>query len=117
MTRQRQRSVGYGNPPAHSQFRKGTSGNPKGRPKGSSSIVTLVDKVFNGLVKVDVQGQQRSMRKIEAILFRVASKAMAGDPQAIKLAVELMKFLEKATIEIADKRPLIIQLTEAESKL
>ena len=27
--------VGRGNPPKHTQFRKGTTGNPKGRPKGA----------------------------------------------------------------------------------
>jgi len=26
--------VGYGKPPAHSRFKPGQSGNPRGRPKG-----------------------------------------------------------------------------------
>ena len=26
--------VGYGKPPKHTRFKKGQSGNPKGRPKG-----------------------------------------------------------------------------------
>ena len=117
MTRYRQGGVGYKTPPVHSRFKKGTSGNPKGRPKGSGSIAGLIDKVFNGLVHATVQGQRRRMRKIEAILFQVASKAMAGDPQAIKLAIELMKFLEQAFTEIAENRPLTIVLSGDDARL
>jgi Family of unknown function (DUF5681) len=29
--------VGYGKPPVHSRFRKGQSGNPRGRPRGPAA--------------------------------------------------------------------------------
>ena len=35
--------VGYGKPPQHTQFKKGCSGNIKGRPRGSRNASTLLE--------------------------------------------------------------------------
>ena len=37
--------VGYRSPPKHSQFKKGASGNPKGRPKGTKSFAPATLKI------------------------------------------------------------------------
>ena len=39
--------IGRGNPPKHTRFQKGTSGNPKGRPKGSKNLSTGQNKSTN----------------------------------------------------------------------
>ena len=45
-------AVGYKNPPRHKRYQKGFSGNPKGRPKGSQTWITILQEVFNQMVRV-----------------------------------------------------------------
>ena len=44
--------VGFAKPPQRTQFRKGASGNPKGRPKGSKSMASILTKVGRQRVRV-----------------------------------------------------------------
>ena len=63
--------VGYGKPPKHSQFKKGQSGNPKGRPKEVKAHMP-VSRIIRHSVSEEVQGQvngkTRKMTKLEAII-------------------------------------------------
>ena len=44
--------VGYGKPPRHTRFKKGQSGNPRGRPSGSKNLATVLSEALNELVIV-----------------------------------------------------------------
>jgi hypothetical protein len=74
--------AGYKNPPKHAQFKRGKSGNPKGRAKGSKNLETIVRE--EGTKKVTVNGPkgQRIVTITQAIVMQMAAKAARGDRQS-----------------------------------
>jgi Family of unknown function (DUF5681) len=77
--------VGYRNPPKHSQFRKGQSGNPKGRPKGSKNVQTLLSNALYETVYANVNGRPRKITKVEAMIMQLVNNAARGDYRSIAL--------------------------------
>jgi Family of unknown function (DUF5681) len=77
--------VGYGKPPQHTQFKKGHSGNIKGRPRGSRNASTLLDEALRERVIVTENGVRRSLTKLEATLKQLVNKAAQGDHRAMQL--------------------------------
>src|SRR5579872_3305757 len=74
--------VGFGRPPARTQFRKGVSGNPKGRPKGARNVSSVLAKLCGDKVSVTINGKARSMTALEALLMRLRASALSGDLKA-----------------------------------
>jgi len=60
--------VGYGKPPRDTQFKKGHSGNPRGRPSGSKNLATLVTEALNEPVIIAENGERRKISKRQAII-------------------------------------------------
>jgi hypothetical protein len=79
----RQFEVGYRKPPKHTQFRKGTSGNPKGRGKGVRNFATEIEDELNSRVPVTENGKRKRITKRKAIAKQLVNKAATGDPKAI----------------------------------
>ena len=77
--------VGPGRPPKHSQFRKGQSGNPTGRPKGTLNIATVLERVLREKVVINENGQRRTITKFEAAFKQQVNKAVMGDTNAFKV--------------------------------
>lgn len=74
--------VGYGKPPQASQFKKGQSGNPMGRQKGSRNLATLLDQELARPVMVTEAGKRKKYRKAELIVRMQVDKAAKGDSRA-----------------------------------
>lgn len=82
--------VGFGKPPKTSQFKKGQSGNPMGRPKGRLNVSTLIHQLLEEKVMVVEKGQERSVQMMEVILRRMVNKAATGDLKAIPMVLSLV---------------------------
>ena len=95
-----------GIPPEHSKFKKGQSGNPKGRPLKLPAL----DKLM-----ADVLGEEKDgITAGEAILKALRAKATKGDVRAAEVLLDRAYGKPKQTHDtnITSTEPLVILLTE-----
>ena len=91
-TRARRRAtttVGYGKPPKDSRFKKGRSGNPRGRPKGSKNLLTLIHEELDRPIAVREDGRSRKVRACDALAKRLVHKGLSGHDRSIELLFKL----------------------------
>jgi hypothetical protein len=116
-------AVGYKRPPSSTQFKKGQSGNPKGRPQGSDALSLMIRKSAKERVTVQENGTRKSLSKGEAAVKQLFNKAMSGDQRAIKLVLDLLNSQEseaqpsapKYTMSEADREVLTQMIYRARS--
>ena len=87
--------IGYGKPPRHPGFPKGRSGNPKGRPKGSKNLATLVAEALDEKVQVTEDGKRRRITKRELVIKQLVNKSAAADLRAIKQLTDIVQGVER----------------------
>ena len=83
--------IGYRRPPPESQFKKGASGNPKGRPKGSKNFLTLLEQELAQKIVVNETGRRKTITRMQAMVKRMVAGAMQGDVKQLLTLVEILR--------------------------
>ncbi|MGA8211961.1 MAG: DUF5681 domain-containing protein [Candidatus Sulfotelmatobacter sp.] len=86
--------VGFRRPPDATRFKKGVSGNPRGRPKGSLNVATAFMKALREKVVINEHGQRKTITKLEAALKQLANKGASGDLRALTQLIALAQDAE-----------------------
>jgi Family of unknown function (DUF5681) len=102
--------VGYAKPPGASRFKKGVSGNPKGRPKGSLNVETVFIKSLLEKVVINENGQRKKVTKLQAALKQLANKSASGDMRAIRQTLELAHDAQAKQIGSVGESPIVDEL-------
>ena len=89
--------VGYGKPPKATRFRKGQSGNPRGRPKGARGLRSLLEQALAQEITVSEGGRTTRISKRKALILSLITKALKGDMRAAAQMLLLM--------EVHDEKP------------
>jgi hypothetical protein len=96
--------VGYGKPPAASRFKKGASGNPRGRPKGARGFTASLSRELETKIKVREGNRDRHISKGEAAAKRLIALALGGNLGALTKLAQLEQSLALRTdAELAER--------------
>lgn len=113
--------VGYGKPPRSTQFRKGVSGNPKGRPKKTLDFDHELIKESESFLTINENGRRRRISKHRAAIIQVINKAIGGNMPALRTYLNhYQRALEKVAVAEASQSSLprkydnLSTLTDAE---
>ena len=82
--------VGYGKPPKDSQFKKGESGNPRGRMKNTRNLKTDLTKILEKRISVRDGERKFKVSGQEGMLMSLMSKCLKGDTKAINTLINLV---------------------------
>lgn len=99
------------------RFRRGQSGNPKGRPRGArnSKTVSAFAVVFDRMIKVREGSSERELSAEEALQLRVYQQALKGSRMAQRTIMKMIakreawrakhEPAERKQVEIKHERP------------
>ena len=89
---------GYKNPPKEHQFRKGVSGNPKGRPRKKKQpssdpgldLIASVHRELGKTISVQENGQHKEITKLAAFSAQLVAQSVNGKPSQQKMLLSLL---------------------------
>ena len=81
--------------PEHTRFKAGKSGNPRGRPKGTLNMATVLDRTLRERVVINENGRRTTITKLEAAFKQLTNKAASGELKALQLLAALVSSAEE----------------------
>jgi hypothetical protein len=83
--------VGFGCPPKQTRWKKGQSGNPKGRPKSKSEMVMDAARILTQPVEARApDGKTIKLDVIEASYLSLCKKGLKGHKTSLLEAIRIM---------------------------
>ena len=76
--------IGPGRPPKHSRWKKGQSGNPRGRPKGRIDVRAVLEEELSELITLATPQGEREVTKLQAVIRRLIHEGLSGKVYAIQ---------------------------------
>jgi hypothetical protein len=110
--------VGYRKPPRASRWRKGQSGNPRGRLKGTRNLKTELTEELGEIINVKERGVARRITKQRAFIKAMTAKAVQGDTRAANLLINIVfrllrpELIEEAPPELSQEDQAILDTFE-----
>lgn len=111
--------IGYGKPPKSTQFQKGISGNPRGRPKKSRDFHDQLLRESKSLMIINENGQRKRISKHEVVIKQLMKQAMTGSTQAVRIYLThhqqaLERIALSAPQQASDSRKYLSEMTDEE---
>src|ERR687891_2093411 len=108
--------VGYRRPPVHSRFKRGHSGNPRGRPKKVPDFMEDAAEILGGTVTGQAKGKPITLPAVQAMFRILCNRALKGDNRALRGVIEQMLTLEpmaRGKVKEKDARDAALRETAA----
>jgi len=105
--------VGFGKPPKHSRFKKGQSGNPKGRPKKSKSYKDHFEDAWQ--TKVNVNG--KTMTKMELFIQQLVNDGIKGKASARNLLISFLPDFEDKLEDFEPSQDDMIEFIKSANRI
>lgn len=92
---QSNQTVGYMRPPANARFRKGQSGNPRGRPRERATVAMMLAEELQTPISIMENGKKIRINKLRVLFKQAVNQAIAGNFRPLIFAVKMWDSLER----------------------